>query len=137
MPGGSEELRMPHPSRRGEKDKPVEKEPDLALPTTLPGGMTGAGGSTEASGSEDLAREEAPGANAEGGEGAGTANGLMAAVNEGDEEVVGKMLGERRAEVDMIDSGGATPLMLACHQGNPQLGRSSWLVGQRGQCISW
>lgn len=48
--------------------------------------------------------------------------GLMAAVHEGDEDMVGRMLGERRAEVDMIDSGGATPLMLACHQGNPQLG---------------
>ena len=58
-------------------------------------------------------------------EGAGATpkgNGLLAAVNEGDEASVGKMLGERRAEVDMIDSGGATPLMLACHQGNPQLG---------------
>lgn len=50
-------------------------------------------------------------------------NGLMEAVETGDESSVGRMLGERRAEVDMIDQGGATPLMLACHQGNPQLGR--------------
>lgn len=57
----------------------------------------------------------------EGGE-AGNQGQLIAAVNKGDEEVVGKMLDERRAEVDMMDSGGATPLMLACHQGNPQLG---------------
>lgn len=28
----------------------------------------------------------------------------------------------RGGEVDVLDSGGATPLMLACHQGNPQLG---------------
>lgn len=28
----------------------------------------------------------------------------------------------RNGEVEVLDSGGATPLMLACHQGNPQLG---------------
>ena len=34
----------------------------------------------------------------------------------------------RGGEVDVLDSGGATPLMLACHQGNPQLGASlNWM----------
>lgn len=37
------------------------------------------------------------------------------------ESKVGSLL-SRGGEVDVLDSGGATPLMLACHQGNPQLG---------------
>lgn len=46
--------------------------------------------------------------------------GLMEAVAEGEEGEVGSLL-RRGGEVDVLDSGGATPLMLACHQGNPQL----------------
>jgi hypothetical protein len=59
-------------------------------------------------------------------------HGLMAAVNEGNEAEVGRQLAERRAEVDMMDSGGATPLMLACHQGNPQLGERPHAAQTRG-----
>lgn len=51
------------------------------------------------------------------------------AVAEGEEKGVFPtgILG-RNGEVEVLDSGGATPLMLACHQGNPQLGVWTYAV---------
>jgi len=43
--------------------------------------------------------------------------GLMEAVLHGNEGNLGRMLGERKADVDVIDQGGATPLMLAAQTG--------------------
>jgi ankyrin repeat protein len=47
------------------------------------------------------------------------------------ESKVGSLL-SRGGEVDVLDSGGATPLMLACHQGNPQLGEKRERKRERG-----
>jgi len=43
--------------------------------------------------------------------------GVMEAVLHGNEGNLGRMLGERKADVDVIDQGGATPLMLAAQTG--------------------